>query len=145
MIDAFVTGRTLPEAYHAALIALSEQGEVVPCPDYNTNQKELSLTMSVTEPLAEPLISKLFPGGHRALEQYRQEMLFGILDFEIAKGNWHYTYHDRMADQIPQVIEELRRNPYSRRAVIDVRRIEDDWSHDSPACLQHLQYFIRNG
>jgi thymidylate synthase len=81
------------------------------------------------------------------LEQYRQEILDGILDFEIERGNWAYTYHSRMAEQLPFVERELRRNPSSRRAVIDVR----DWRHDAaegnenPACLQHLQYFIRNG
>ncbi|MDR2360398.1 MAG: thymidylate synthase [Oscillospiraceae bacterium] len=145
MDEILISGKTLPEAYHSALVALSESGKEVPCPDYGTNQKEISLTMIISDSLGEPLISRLFPGGHRALEQYRQEILFGILDFEVARGNWHYTYHDRIAAQIPQVIQELRRNPYSRRAVIDARRIDDDWAHDSPACLQHLQYFIRGG
>jgi thymidylate synthase len=48
-----------------------------------------------------------------------------------------------MAEQIPFVIAELKRNPFSRRAVIDIR----DWKKDSeggePACLQHIQYFVR--
>ena len=147
MEEALVKGRTLPEAYHAALRALAERGELSPVPDYNTNQKELSMTMVVAEPLAEPMISKLFIGGYRELEQYRQEMLDGILDFEIEKGNWAYTYHSRMAEQLPFILRELRRNPSSRRAVVDVR----DWKHDAaegnenPACLQHLQFFIRDG
>ena len=147
MKELLVSGRSLPEAYHASLRALSEHGELTPCPDYNTNQKELSMTLFVEEPLSEPLISKLFIGGYRELEQYRQEMLDGILDFEIEKGNWAYTYHSRMAEQLPFIQRELRRNPYSRRAAVDVR----DWRHDAaegnenPACLQHLQYFIRGG
>ncbi len=142
-----VRGRSLPEAYHSALRVLSEEGELTPCPDYNTNQKELSMTLFVEEPLREPLISKLFIGGYRELEQYRQEILDGILDFEIEKGNWAYTYHSRMAEQLPFILRELRRNPDSRRAVVDVR----DWRHDAaegndnPACLQHLQFFIREG
>ena len=146
MKEMLVSGRTLPEAYHASLRALSEHGEFTPCPDYNTNQKELSMTLFVEEPLGEPLISKLFIGGCRELEQYRQEMLDGILDFEIEKGNWVYTYHSRMAEQLPFIERELRRNPSSRRAVVDVR----DWKHDAaegnenPACLQHLHFFIRD-
>lgn len=142
-----MSGQTLPEAYHAALRLLQAQGELTPCPDYHTNQKELSLTFVVEEPLGEPLISKLFMGGFRELEQYRQELLDGILDFEIEKGNWAYTYHSRMAAQLPLLEQELRRNPDTRRAVIDVR----DWQHDlapgneNPACLQHLQFFIRSG
>ena len=147
MREALAAGRTLPEAYHRALELLREEGEISPCPDYHTTQRELSMTLWVREPLGEPMISKLFIGGYRELEQYRQEMLDGILDFEIEKGNWAYTYHSRMAPQLPFILRELRRNPESRRAVVDVR----DWVHDSaegnenPACLQHLQYFIRNG
>jgi thymidylate synthase len=147
MKEAVVYGKTLPEAYHEALRALDRDGEISPCPDYNTTQKELSMTICVAEPLSEPMISKLSIGGPRELEQYRQEMLDGILDFEIERGNWAYTYHSRMAEQLPFILRELRRNPDSRRAVVDVR----DWRHDAaegnenPACLQHLQFFIRGG
>ena len=145
MKERLVSARSLPEAYHAALRVLHEEGEVTPCPDYNTNQKELSMTIFVEEPLAEPLISKLFIGGARELEQYRQEMLDGILDFEIERGNWAYTYHSRMEEQLSFITRELRRNPDSRRAVIDVRDWRKDSESDDPACLQHLQYFIRGG
>ena len=145
MKECIAHGNTLPEAYHQSLRLLYGEGEVTPCPDYNTTQKELSMTLCVREPLAEPRISKLFIGGFRELEQYRQEILDGILDFEIDKGNWTYTYHSRMAEQIPFIIRELKRNPESRRAVIDIR----DWKYASapgntnPACLQHVQFFVR--
>lgn len=145
MREYLFTASTLPDAYHEALLYLRAFGKETPVPDYNTRQKEISVTMQVTNPLREPMISRLFIGGPKELEQYRQEMLDGILDFEVAKGNWAYTYHQRMEKQIPFVIRELRRNPDSRRAVIDVR----DWLTDSestdPACLQHIQYFIRDG
>ena len=90
------------------------------------------------------MISKLFLGGPRELEQYRQEILDGILDFEIAKGNWAYTCHDRIAKQWPWLVEELKRNPDTRRAVIDVRNFKYDSQSNDPACLQHIQYFIRD-
>lgn len=143
MIEMFAYGYSLPGAYHRALFFLAEEGRVAPCPDYSTSQKELSMTMIVQHPLEEPMISRLFIGGYHELEQYRQEMLDGILDFEIAKGNWAYTYHDRIGYQYNFVIDELKRNPYSRRAVIDVRR-HADMKLDDPACLQHIQYFIRD-
>lgn len=144
MTEWLCGGTTLPEAYHKALCALRQCGEELPCPDYDTNQREVSVTMVVDEPLAEPMISKLFIGGWRELEQYRQEILDGILDFEVEKGNWKYTYHSRIAPQIPFILEELKRNPYSRRAVIDVRDVEMDSTSSDPACLQHIQYFVRN-
>ena len=111
------------------------------------------------------MISKLFIGGPRELEQYRQEVLDGILDFEIEKGNWTYTYHDRIVNypiyeklkakdlkiteisklnQIDFVINELKRNPSSRRAIILVRDPSIDAFDGDPACLQHIQYFIRD-
>lgn len=103
------------------------------------------------------MISKLSFCDPMSLEQYRQEMLDGILDFEVEQGNWDYTYHMRMVaypitifgkpdyfNQINFVINELRRNPYSRRAVIDIRNNDEDAYSNDPACLQHIQFFIRN-
>lgn len=147
MRESLVFGRTLPEAYHKALMELKKNGEHSDCADWNTTQKELSMTFQVEEPLGEPMISKLFIGGPTELEQYRQEMLDGILDFEIERGNWTYTYHNRMVsplDQVSFVVNELKRNPSSRRAVILVRENSTDMGSDDPACLQHLQFFIRN-
>ena len=149
MTEYMIWARTLPEAYHRALDALKCCGEEVPCPDYNTSQKEISLTMTVEHPLEEPMISRLMIGGPRELEQYRQEILDGILDFEIERGNWTYTYHDRIVNyhginQVDFVIDELRRNPYSRRAVIVVRDVDVDAGSTDPACLQHIQYFVRD-
>lgn len=144
MKEVFITGNSLPETYHKALVELHYNGDITDCADWNTTQKEVTMTMVVNDPLAEPRISKLFIGGAKELEQYRQEMLDGILDFEVERGNWEYTYHQRMGKQIDFVAEELRRNPSSRRAVICVRTPEDIGS-DDPACLQHIQFFIRGG
>lgn len=146
MQELFVKGTTLTEAYHKSIEALYRYGEISDCPDYNQKQKECSMTIVVEEPFTEPMISKLFIGGHTDLEQYRQEVLDGILDFKIGHG-WDYTYHNRIAEQLPFIYEELERNPDSRRAVIDIRDWKKDTSHGntSPACLQHIQFFIRNG
>ena len=144
MHELFVKGSSLPESYHLALKALYENHDIAPCTDYNTNQKEASVTFVAENPLEEPMISKFFIGDPHSLEQYRQEMLDGILDFEVERGNWDYTYHQRMEKQVPWIIGELKRNPDTRRAVI-VIRAESDYISESPACLQILQYLIRNG
>lgn len=145
MLELTAFGETLPQAYHQALYLLEKCGQEVDCPDYNTKTKELSMTIVVQKPLAEPMISKCFIGDPESLEQYRMEMLDGILDFEVGKGNWDYTYHLRYQDQIGFVIDELRRNPDSRRAVMMIRDKIMDMYSDDPACMQHIQYFIRNG
>jgi thymidylate synthase len=145
MKEIFVEGNSLPEAYHNALRALYENGEIADCTDYSQLQKECGMTIHVKEPLLEPRVSKLFIGGHADVYQYEKEIVEGLLNFRIGHG-WNYTYNERLMSQYPFIIKELKRNPSSRRAVIDVR----DWQYDSkdgndsPACLQHIQYFIRN-
>ena len=151
MIEYLCTEKTLTDAYHQALVALHDLGEIADCTDWNCKQREISMTMVVLKPLTEPMISKCFIGGPRELQQYCMEMLDGILDFEIDKGNWSYTYHDRMVNfehslnQIDFIISELKRNPSSRRAVVVIRDPSVDTKNNDPACLQHIQYFIRNG
>lgn len=153
MKEFLVEGNTLPEAYHKALECLFYNGEITDCADWNTTQKEISMTIHVEHPLQEPMISKLFISGFRELEQYRMEMLDGALDWSIEAGKEPYTYHDRMVNyhtldgdinQIDFVINELKRNPSSRRAVIIIRDVGKDSNSDDPACMQLAQYFIRN-
>lgn len=140
-----VEGKNLPDAYHKALYILENEGKVYPCPDYNTTMKEVAMTFYVEDALAEPFISKLFPGGHHELQQYTMEICDGILDFMVgADANvWEYTYHQRFAHQLPWIIEELTRNPYSRRAIMNIRDFDVDSSNDHPACLQSIHFSIR--
>jgi len=160
MKEIFVKGKSLPDAYHRAISALHDEGDVLTSSDWDQMQKEVSMTFVAEEPLAEPMVSKLYIGGFHELQQYVMEILDGILDFKVGDG-WDYTYHDRMArfplaprdgepeappfDQIDFVIRELKRQPDSRRAVISVRDNNVDPFSPDPACLQHIQYFIRDG
>jgi len=158
MYESFVKEKSLPEAYHSALLELDKHGQVTACGDYNQRQKELSMTLIAEEPLAEPMVSRLIIGGFYELQQYVMEVLDGILDFKIgdSENAWEYTYHDRIVNydieiegrkhnQLQFVIDELKRNPDSRRAVIDIRDNRVDPFNSHPACLQHMQFFIRGG
>ena len=146
MKEIFVKGETLPGAYHGALRELFENGDVIECPDYDQLQKECAMTVFVEKPTAEPRISRLIIGGAHELMQYEMEILDGVLDFMIGAGEnvWEYTYHDRYAHQLPFIVSELRRNPYSRRAVMNIRDFETDSANSAPACMQSIQYFIRD-
>ena len=99
--------------------------------------------MVVKNPLEEPMISRFGWTYPNALERYRQEIVDGILDFEVEYGNWEYTYHDLMKSQIPYVLEVLTKDPYSRQAVITLPN-EETRRLPSPPCLQTIQYFIRD-
>jgi len=145
MKEIFVSGKTLSEAYHKALTELYENGEIVDCPDYEQSQKECSMTVVVEAPTAEPRVSRLIIGGAHELMQYELEMLDGILDFMISADEnvWEYTYHDRYKYQLPFIRSELKRNPFSRRAIMNIRDFEIDSTNNDPACMQSVQYFIR--
>ena len=143
MHEVFVKGRTLPEAYHRALVELETDGKLLDCSDWDQKQKECAMTVYVEAPAAEPRISRLIIGGAYDLQRYLMELLDGILDFRIGAG-WDYTYHDRFATYIPFVIGELKRNSESRRAVISIRDNEVDSRNKDPACMQSIQFFIRD-
>ena len=143
MQEIFVQGRNLTEAYHRALVELETRGSVLDCSDWNQKQKECAMTIHIDEPLAEPRISKLIIGGAYDLQRYVMELVDGILDFKINAG-WDYTYHDRFSKYMPFVLAELRRNRESRRAIISIRDNEVDSRTTDPACMQSIQYFIRD-
>ena len=143
MQEIFVTGRNLTEAYHKALVELETRGNLLDCSDWNQKQKECAMTVFVEDPVSEPRISKLIIGGAYDLQRYIMELIDGILDFRIGRG-WDYTYHDRFAKYLPYVIDELKRNRDSRRAIISIRDNEADTTNKDPACLQSIQFFIRD-
>ncbi|MCL2826084.1 MAG: thymidylate synthase, partial [Eggerthellaceae bacterium] len=165
MKDIFIEGQTLPEAYHKGIAALFSDGRLADCSDWNLknlesySQLECRMTIHIEQPLKEPRISKLAICGPRELEQYRLEMLDGILDFAVdveverngkAEALEDYTYHHRMVkpvDQIAFAIGELQRNPEmsSRRAVIGIRDNLQDMRLANPACLQNIQFLVRDG
>ena len=142
MQEIFINGHNLTEAYHRALIELESNGSVIDCSDWNQKQKECAMTVHIENPLAEPRISKLIIGGAYDLQRYVMELVDGIMDFKINEG-WDYTYHDRFSRYLPFVIGELKRNRESRRAVISIRDNETDSRNKDAACMQSIQYFIR--
>jgi len=150
MKEILVKGKTLPEAYHKAILALDTEGDIISCSDWSQKQKEASVTFVVENPLAEPMISRLYIGGFRELQQYVMEVLDGILDFKIGDGTcWEYTYHDRLVNydgfnQLDFMINELKRAADTRRAVAIIRDNKIDPFNPDPACLQHMQFLIRD-
>jgi thymidylate synthase len=138
---------TLAKAYNQMLVefaqAIDDTPQMkLPCAAYNTSRYSAMGRMIIEHPLEDPMISMCGIHDTHSLQQYVMEMLDGILDFEIEKGNWKYTYHDRMVspvDQIDAVIKELKEDLYSRRAVISIRTLDDIGSSD-PACMQNIQF-----
>jgi len=159
----FVSGRTLPETWERAVLAVHERGARVRT-EYDRPQDQPSLDATlmaeVREPLAEPRIHKNFPGGPQELEAYRQEVVLGIHDHWInpQEGKWTYTYHERLfayrptydlkdmaartrmqpVDQVGWMIEKLSQVPFSRRAQAVTWIPTADPATDDPPCLQRI-------
>lgn len=158
-----VGGRTVPEAWEAALLAVWDRGlEIRTEYDRADDPPSLDATVmvEVREPMGEPRVHKNFPGGPNELEIYRQEVLAGIHDHWIAPqdGKWTYTYHQRLFayrarqdlenpdeqvpfesfDQVAWMVEKLSRVPYTRRAQAITWIPHCDPETDDPPCLQRL-------
>jgi thymidylate synthase len=159
----FVSGRTVPEAWEKALLAVHDRGALVHT-EYDKPgdlpSLDATVMVEVREPLAEPRIHKNFPGGPQELEVYRQEVVDGIHDHWInpGEGKWTYTYHERLfayrptydlsdmaarrkappVDQVAWMIEKLARTPHTRRAQAVTWIPTADPQTDDPPCLQRM-------
>ncbi len=150
----------LPFAWEKAVIACWEQGESFPT-EYDksgdSNSRDVTALIHVTDPFAEPRIHRAFPGGLEDLEKYRAEVLYGVHNHWIdpAAGKWEYTYHERLFeyavpsvgvfDQIAAVVEKLKAVPYTRRAQAVTWQVWNDTNIADPACLQRLWFRIADG
>ena len=161
-----VSGRTIPEAWEKALLAVWERGVELRT-EYDKPGDPPSLdatvTVEVLEPLGEPRIHKNFPGGPVDLEIYRQEVVEGIHDHWVKpqEGKWTYTYHQRLfayrpvsdlrsprdeegcrgfetVDQVAWMIGKLSAVPHSRRAQATTWIPTADPNTDDPPCMQRL-------
>lgn len=55
-----------------------------------------------------------------------------------------HAYGIKIAQQLPNVINQLRNNPSTRRAIVYIGKPEDGYEVEKP-CMQMLQFQIRNG
>ncbi len=120
------------------------------------------LNIHVSDPFADYMISPHNMFGSNAMRQYVNDLIEGT------KSEFVYTYHNRLfdyphtesgtgglqvtgdgkgggRDQIEYIIEKLREDPSSRRAMGITWFPFRDAGSDNPPCLQRLQCFIRDG
>ncbi|MFW6457291.1 MAG: thymidylate synthase [Planctomycetota bacterium] len=158
-----VTGRTLPEAWERAVMAVWDEGVAIRT-EYDREDAPPSLDATVMvhveSPMAEPRLHKNIPGGPTELEVYRQEVVEGIHDHWInpEEGKWTYTYHERLfgyspvddlqqrdseppfdpVNQIDYIVDKLAETPYSRRAQAITWMPQADPTTYDPPCLQRV-------
>ena len=151
-----VAGRTVPEAWQNAMVALYERGlDTATSFDRGGDplSKDATVVITVEEPLGEPRVhKKAIPAGLEELEIYRLEVVAGVHDHWINRfgEEWNYTYHERLfaydtgdgkpVNQIETTLNQIgeAKDLYRRRfqvitwiPAIDPRIID-------PPCLQRL-------
>ena len=164
-----VAGDTLAEAYERALVKLHDEGIAFRTQyDKPGDPPSIDATMSITvlDPVAEPMIHRAIPGGIEDLREYVMEVQ-GAKDHWVRNINdpedtrWEYTYHRRLAsygtwrektadgsketgpfkiDQVEQVIEKLAAQPFTRQAQMITWMPNVDLDCYDPPCLQSLWY-----
>jgi thymidylate synthase len=116
--------------------------------------KDATMTITITEPLKEPMIHKDFPGGPEDLQEYVMEVCEGIKDHLVRDTRdprdtrWEYTYHQRLFayqaptlcpfDQIETLCRKLAKTPYTRRAQAVTWMVWEDNDCYDPACMQSI-------
>jgi thymidylate synthase len=158
-----VEAEGLAEAWEKSLLALWQNGGRVST-EYDKKADgqsvdapslDCTMVMTVLNPASEPFIHRAFPGGLEDLEEYRQEVLFGIKDHWVRDPNdpaddrWEYTYHQRIfayevpglkgkIDQLARSIDKLAASPFTRRAQAITWQPWFDLDCYDPACLQSI-------
>ncbi len=152
-----VEGDCIAQAWELSLMALNEKGCSVKT-EYDKPEdppsKDATMVITITDPLAEPMIHKDFPGGPLELQEYVMEVLDGIKDHLVRDRNdpkdtrWEYTYHQRLFkyevpslrpfDQIELLAQRLARTPHTRRAQAITWKVWEDNDCYDPACMQSI-------
>ncbi len=116
--------------------------------------RDATMVLTVTDPTAEPMIHRDFPGGFEELQEYVMEVCDGIKDHCVRDPDdptdtrWEYTYHQRLfgytvpslpaVDQIEAVCRQLADVPHTRRAQAITWKVWEDATCYDPACLQSV-------
>ncbi len=134
------------QAHLYALELVLVHGDDIPT-DYDKPDeppsKDMPLAIEVQEPWNPPIFSKCVWDDARGLLAYRDEVLHGTHDH--LAGVLSYTYHDRFKAQEKAMLDELRRNRYSRRAQMITWIPEVDQGSEHPPCFQRAWCRVRNG
>ncbi|MFH0921075.1 MAG: thymidylate synthase [Fibrobacterota bacterium] len=153
-----VEGDTLAEVWEKSILKTWHEGCRVSTKydkPGDPPSRDCTMIMTLRHPWQDPLIHKLMPGGIVELEEYVQEVVYGIKDTWQADPDdptdtrWNYTYHDRWVrygyrdkqgkhhtvNQLEECINALVKAPNNRRLQMITWRPDLD-PHDkhSPCC-----------
>lgn len=124
--------------------------------DTDPPSKDATIIIEIKNPFIEPRVHRFLPCGLDFIEEYVNEVINGVHDHYInpSEGKWQYTYSERIfkyavptigiINQIDEVVDILKNNPYTRRAQVVTWKVWDDLGEEivDPACLQSLWFRV---
>lgn len=141
-----VTARSFGRAHYELINSILAWGVEIPT-DYDKPDEppslDLTVAIEITHPWNPPIFSKCVYDSAEGLMDYKDEIVEGTHDHLVEQMG--YTYHDRFADQLEGVEEEIMRNPHTRRAQFITWQPEIDLGDEYPPCLQRGWFRVVNG
>ncbi len=143
-----ICAKSLSEAWELSIKKLLDDNVPYVYTQRGVRAKEISGMQLVVEmPLSEPILSEYYVFGEMFVEKYCQSIM------EASCGE--QSIHSRIVktkkisqknnNQVNRVVNLLRREPDTRRAVISLWDAEYDMNSEHPPCACIIQFMIRNG
>lgn len=135
---------TLARAHELAVQYVLNKGEIVLTQDNDPTLETDEICIEVRTPLEGPMLSDNSKFKLKFVKEYANHLLRGDT------SEFEYDYHGRlfewfgMTDQIQYIIDTLKDNPTSRRAMAVTWEPTTDETVPDVPCLQLVQCVLRN-
>ncbi len=138
-----IYAESIAEAWPRILEVVRVHGEEIEDERGTITQEVMNLAVHVKRPL-ENMVPEGFYMNRESLEDYSKELL------NSDRKGFAYTYGQRMRDfkekdQIGYVIEKIRKDPNTRRAVASLWDPLTDSEKEEVPCLSFLEFLKREG
>lgn len=140
--------KSLSEAWEMSIKALLIDNVPYVYTQRGTRAKEIvGMQLVVEAPLSEPIFSEHYAFGEVFVEKYCQS----IMEATCGEQSIHSRivkpkkFAQKNNDQVNRVVNLLRRDSNSRRAVISLWDSECDMNSEHPPCACILQFMLRHG
>lgn len=137
-----ITSENIDDALKKIVKQVYQKGSVLKDQRKITIHEERSLIVVIKDPLAK--VPEHY--SKQYLEKYKDEFMNGLAD----KNNedFVYTYHERIfkkwGNQPEKIIEQLKQNQNTRRAIICLWDPAEDLGSQTPPCLNLLWFCVRS-
>lgn len=143
-----IYAKSLSEAWELSIKKLLDDNVPYVYTQRGTRAKEIvGMQLIVEKPLSEPILSEHYMFGEMFVEKYCQSIMEATCGEQSIHSRIVKTksISQKNNNQVNRVVNLLRREPNSRRAVISLWDSECDMNSEHPPCACIIQFMIRHG